>query len=117
MTSIDSLFFRVYDRDNYNCCHFLADAWQHVTGQDMRQRLQSWLCAASDWKVTRQDMQQFRRLAAPESPCIVLLQNAIGPHVGLFYCGKVLHITEQQGVQYMPLEIVQQGYARVRFYK
>lgn len=115
--SIDPLFFHEYDIDTYNCVHFLCDAWRHITGEDLAGRMSGWLCAVSEKRFLREQVQQFERLSHPVSPCIVLLQSHHqSPHVGLYYRNKVLHLSHD-GVQYMPLNVVASGFKRVRFYQ
>lgn len=114
--SIDGLFNRQYDTEHYNCVHFLCDAWQHVTGQDLKQRMDGFLTAVSSMKASRQTMRGFSRLSAPVSPCIVLMKNRFNSHVGLFYQGRVLHLSEA-GVQWMPLPVATFGFQVVRFYQ
>lgn len=115
--SIDALFDRVHDCKAYNCVHFLCEAWQHVTGTDLRPRMRSFYCSIADMHADKATMRQLQPIKQPISPCIVLL-TSVGhaSHVGLYYNGKVLHLSEQ-GVQYMPLHIVQLTFNRTRFYQ
>lgn len=114
--SIDPLFGRKYDINTYNCVHFLCDAWLLVTGENLSERMHDFLCAVSAMHPTKQGMRQFKRLPKPISPCIVLMRNSTHSHVGLFYEGRVLHL-DGGGVQWLPLNIVTFGFARVRFYQ
>lgn len=115
--SIDCLLGRRYHIDNYNCAHFLADAWQHVTGDDIREHLQGWLRPVPDRQFIKSDIAWFEIIGRPESPCIVVFQGKNkSPHVGLFYCNRVLHITES-GVHFVPLDLARIGFSRVRFYR
>lgn len=114
--NIDHLFSRRYHIDNYNCVHFLCEAWQAMFGEDLSGRMQAFLVAINDIKPSREAMQQFKRLKEPISPCIVLFKDSKSSHVGLFYRRKVLHIT-RNGVQRVPLDIAKVGFKHVRFYQ
>jgi hypothetical protein len=114
--SIDPLLDRVYHRQKYNCVHFSCDAWRHITGFDLAGRAAGVLRAVSEGQLLPSDMRAFKRLAKPVSPCIVLFNGRhVQAHIGVYYNGKVLHITES-GVQYMPLDIALIGFESVRFY-
>lgn len=114
---IDALFSKVYAPPEYHCSHFLCDAWQHITGQDLRTRMAGVLEAVSTGQMKPSDLTQFQRIDAPVSPCIVLLHGrGLNPHVGMFWRGRVLHIG-WQGVQYMPLNVVSAGFTKVSFYQ
>lgn len=117
MISIDPLFGREYDIDNYNCVHFLCDAWLHVTGQDLEKRMGAFLAAVSNMKAERQTMREFKRLKQPDEPCIVFFKSRHqSSHVGLFLRHKVLHLS-RDGVQFQPLHVVASSFEQVRFYQ
>lgn len=114
---IDPLFGKTYNPPHYHCSHFLCDAWQMVTGEDLTARMAGVLRAVSTGGIKKSDFTPFRRIAKPESPCIVLLRrHGVSPHVGMFWRGRVLHISAQ-GVHYMPLRVVSIGFDKVSFYK
>lgn len=114
--SIDPLFHRTYSRRLYNCAHFVAEAWEHETGQDIRERLIGFLFPPSDRFVPFALRRAFVSLDRPQSPCIVLMrQPRREPHVGIWIRGKVFHITES-GPQFQPLDVATLGFLIVRFY-
>lgn len=105
--SIDHLLDRTWSK-NYTCNEFVCEAWQHITGENLTQRLGEFLSGTG----------HFKQLDVPDPPCLVLLSNnnRSSTHVGLFYCGKVLHLSPN-GVQFVPMEILQMHFKQVRFYK
>lgn len=94
--SIDNLLDRTWSKQ-YTCNEFACEAWKQITGKDLSKRLNNFLNGKG----------KFKQLSEPISPCIVFFtnNNRSSTHVGLFYCGKLLHLTPQ-GVHYIPLEIV-----------
>lgn len=89
----------------YACQEFVNEAWQIITGEDLSQRL-------NDHQNNRKMLEQ---LSEPISPCLVFFSNArYENHVGLFYCGKVLHLAE--AAQYVPLELIF-GFNKCEFYR
>ena len=117
MTSIDPLFYREDERDNYNCAHLVSEAYKLLFGIDADKILNSFLMPAKSRSASVDIRKSFIKLEKPESPCIVLMRRVGStPHVALFYKGKALHITSM-GVQYQPLDVVTQGFQKIRFYK
>ena len=78
MINLDDLYDRQYT-DTYTCKEFVAEVWQRLTGKDYLQQLST---------------QDFEKLSELISPCIVYCHNdqQTSTHVGVFYCGKVLHL-------------------------
>lgn len=113
--SIDPLLDRVYNRRTYNCFHFAADAWRHITGEDT-------LDAVFYHSFGRNDLvnmfKHVRRVPGPTvGASIVLMENRIGDrHIGICYQGRLLHLSEQ-GVQYMPFDAYVVFYRNMRFYQ
>lgn len=105
--SIDHLLDRTWSK-NYTCNEFACEAWKDITGENLTERLDRFLNGNGG----------FKELNEPISPCIVFFtnENSTPTHVGVFYCGKVLHLTGR-GVQFMPLEIAEIGFWEARFYK
>lgn len=115
--SIDTFFHKKYDRNSYNCAHFVCDVWQHVTGEDLTLRLVGFLQAPANRKAVLSDLRSFQRLQTPQSPCLALMQRrGSAPHVGIFIRGRVLHIHEM-GVEFQPIDVASRGFERIGFYK
>lgn len=115
--TLDDLFDRTYDRVNYNCAHFVSEAWPVVTGQGLPDAFAGFLLPPSDRTATLPQRASFERLSDPASPCLVLMDRpGATPHVGIWYNGKVLHLTEL-GVNYQPLDVANNGFSKTRFYR
>lgn len=115
--STDQFFKRVYDAKNYNCAHFVAEVYHAETGIDISKKLAGFLLPPDERTVQTSIRHEFKRLDAPIESCLVVMHRPrTSPHVGLFLRGKVLHLTETNGVQYMPLEIATLGFSTIRFY-
>ena len=104
--NLDQLLDRTWTKA-YTCNEFACEVWQHITGEDLTQRLQDFLNGIGS----------FIPIDLPESPCIAFFsrENA-DSHVGIFFEGKLLHLTPK-GVHYVYLEIAQSGFQQTRFYK
>jgi len=114
--SIDPLFSKRYDRQAYNCAHFLVDAWRHVTGEDLGDRLAGFLRPPAARAVDWGQRHGFAPLDRPCSPCIVAMHRPrTVPHVGMFYRSRVLHLHER-GVEYQPLDVASRGFTKLRYY-
>ena len=112
---IDQFFTRRYSASTYNCAHFAIEVWKTLTGQDLEDRLHGLLCAPSKRKADM-GLRGVVLLTRPRSPCLVLMQRRGLAHVAVWFKGRVLHLLEGGGVQYMPLEIASLGYTRIRFF-
>jgi len=115
--SIDEFLGKVYDRNNYNCAHFTADVYKHLTGRDIEGNLKGLLFPLKDNHPTIDLRKGWTRLSTPENPCIVLFNGKnIEPHVGVYHNGKVIHLTTS-GAQYVDLELAMLTFKTVRYYK
>lgn len=114
--SIDRFLGRKYNKQAYNCAHLVAEVWQAETGIDIAHKLAGFLRPPRERSVAFELRRAFRRLEAPQSPCIVLMTRPHSvPHVGIYLRGKVLHIHEV-GVEYQPIDVATRGFNTVRFY-
>lgn len=114
--NLDSLFFKKYNKDHYNCAHFVRDAWLIETGVDITKELEGFLMPARERNVKSSLRRVFKRLKEPVSPCIVLMQRPRSvPHVGIYLRGKVLHLHEK-GAERMTVDIATRGFNKVGFY-
>jgi hypothetical protein len=115
--SIDEFFHKCYNRQSYNCAHFVCDVWKRVTGASIDRTLEGFLHPPSARRADPALRRAFVRLGQPVNPCIVLMQRAkSAPHVGVYLNGRVLHIHEH-GVEFQPVDVASRGFDRVRFYK
>lgn len=118
MKSIDALLDRRYDSKNYHCVHFLIEAAQYLLNQDYSA---SFLGLTGDLsqsiQTSRNTTIKNKRLEKPKHGCIVLMTNLLNSsHVGLFYCNRVLHLSES-GVYFQELRSLERNYSRFRFYE
>jgi len=117
MNTLDSLMGKVYDKNKYNCAHFTIDVWKVITGEDITEAFKGLLEPLKYNKATMSLREGFKRLKEPVNPCIVLMnRKGSTPHVGVWYNGKVLHLTES-GAIYAPLDVAMLGFKQRRFYK
>lgn len=118
MKSVDALLDRRYDPRSYHCVHFLIEAAQYLFNKDYSA---SFLGLTGDLaqsiRTSRDTTVQNKRLEKPIEGCIVLMTNLLNSsHVGLFYCGRVLHLSEN-GVYFQELRSLERNYSRFRFYE
>lgn len=118
MKSIDALLDRQYDPKKYHCVHFLIEAAQYLFEKDYSE---SFIGLTGDLKqsiqTSRDTTIKNKRIERPKDGCIVLMTNLLNSsHVGLFYCGRVLHLSEI-GVHFQELRSLERNYSRFRFYE
>lgn len=118
MKSIDALLDRQYDSKKYHCVHFLIEAAQYLFEKDYSA---SFLGLTGDLaksiQTSRDTTIKNKRIERPKDGCIVLMTNLLNSsHVGLFYCGRVLHLSEI-GVHFQELRSLERNYSRFRFYE
>jgi len=113
---IDKYLNRQYKERTYNCAHLVCEVWAELKNPQIAEILAGFLCAAYERRVSFSLRRTVTLLDKPIDPCVIWLQaNKTPAHVGIWWHGKVLHIT-RQGVFYQPLEIVRLGFKRVRFF-
>jgi len=101
----------------YNCAHFACEVWAAETGQDITATLRGVLFPPRERCLRLRDVREVTVLDKPVSPCLVLMRNQWSTHVGVWLRGKVLHLLEDGGVQYMPLKVATIGFPKVRFFR
>lgn len=118
MKSIDPLLTRHYDPESYHCVHFLIEAGQYLFDQDYSDSFIGLTSSLHEsLKVSRHTVMRHRQIDQPVDGTIVLMTNVKqSSHVGLFYCGRVLHLSEI-GVHFQELRSLERNYSRFRFYE
>ena len=108
----DAVFSTRYDLERYNCLHFVCDMMKAGFGREM-----SYDTIMSGIRGDRSTRRMFELLEKPQEGCLCLFDFVVGDesHVGLFYNGNVLHITER-GVRHQPVFEVLLGYSGVKYY-
>lgn len=113
----DDLYYKTYDKNNYNCAHFARDVYLAETGKDIGDTLSGFLLPPTKRVVDMTKRYRLVKLDRPISPCLVImLGNKVAPHVGVFVRDKVIHIQEI-GVQYVSLTIASLGFTKLGYYK
>lgn len=118
MKSVDALLDRRYNPRSYHCVHFLIEAAHYLFNKDYSA---SFLGLTGDLaqsiRTSRDTTVKNKRLEKPIEGCIVLMTNLLNSsHVGFFYCGRVLHLSEN-GVYFQELRSLERNYSRFRFYE
>ena len=117
MLSIDPLLDRVSTRE-YNCWDFVVEAWLHITGDDLSPRMPELHGTFDRRKISVQGARQFKRLAAPESPCLAFMERPRDePHIGVYYLGRILHLPSNSMPEYQTLRVAMRAFKTVRWYK
>lgn len=113
---LEDLFSKSYNEQNYNCAHFVIDAWLEFTGNDISTCMEGFLSPPKMRRARAHSLATWKRLEVPSSPCIALFQACRRhPHVGIFLDGRILHLTEN-GVSWNRIEDAMLCFNRVRFY-
>lgn len=111
----DKYLDRQYQRGVYDCFHFAREVWLDVAGEDLAERMEWHLRAVSERSLTLSSIKRFERLQEPVTPCLVVMQNRDEtPHIGVYWKGRVLHLTES-GVEYQPPHIASRNHSHMRF--
>jgi hypothetical protein len=110
------MFLACTRRKGYNCVDFACDVWKYLTGEDVKARYSRSLLALKRRKKVA-DIEGFKSLELPLSPCVVLMQRPKhDPHVGIFYEGRILHLADR-GAQFELPEVATVGFQVVRYYR
>lgn len=103
-------------RPGYNCAHFLCEAWQAETGQDISDALGCFLHDRATRTADPSVAHAMRRLPGPGPVSVVVWRRpGSAPHVGMWVRGLVLHLTDSGPVRQL-LAVASLGYTSVRHY-
>lgn len=117
LLSVDPFLERRYKPLSYDCLHFTREVWLAATGEDIGDRLETLLGRGTARKVQKEHRRAFRRLSAPEDPCICLMRRPrASPHIGVYLRGRVLHLCER-GVEFMPPVVAARGFLSLGYYR
>ena len=112
--NLDQFHNRTYNAKHYNCMHFMADVWLHLTNIDIRNQIES---IFNEHKFKNKHMRVIQPLNEPVNPCIAVMKRPRStPHVGIYIDGRILHLTEL-GVECFPVEIAMRGFSNIRYFK
>lgn len=113
---VDRYMGKSFCPKTYNCWHFVRDVWADLTGLDLGDQTPDTKSPEIYTEKAIKVANTMIRLENPVSPCLVLMQrNKVEPHVGIFYNGKVLHLSTN-GVNYLPLDQATARFPQVSFY-
>ena len=117
MRSIDPLFGHKFDRDNYHCVHFLIDAGKHLFDYDFSHCFLGLTGSLNNpLTLTKTSFSQVDLVDRPTDGSIMLTLTLDNQHhVGLYYCGRILHLSEN-GPRFETLRSIKRQYKKVRFY-
>ncbi|MBO1529659.1 hypothetical protein J3492_00325 [Psychrobacter sp. F1192] len=117
MKSIDPLLGRKFDRDHYHCVHFLIDAGKHLFNYDFSQCFLGLTGSLNTTlSPTKDSMTKGELVEHPTDATIILMTKLDNTHhVGLYYCGRVLHLSEV-GTRFEALRSIKRQYKKVKFY-
>ncbi|GEA08486.1 hypothetical protein KUL42_32470 [Alteromonas sp. KUL42] len=114
---LDKFLGRNYSPANYNCVHFTVEVWQALTGNNIEQALTLFMRPSNDRKASMSLRRSFKKLEAPQSPCLALMQRQkTSPHLGVYYKNKIIHITEL-GVENVEPSLAARGFEKVTYYQ
>lgn len=118
MKSIDPLLNRRYDAKRYHCVHYLLEAAEYLFDQDYSSSFIGLTSSLHETlRTSRHTAVENKRILEPVDGTIVLMTNINNSsHVGLFYCGRVLHLTEM-GAHFVSVNSLKKFYKRIRYYE
>lgn len=116
MRSIDPLMTKV-SSDDYQCAHFVRDAWEYLTGAPLSSSVEGFLLPPNERTAANGLRDDFTHVKTPSGLCIAIFRRLRGrPHTGLFFNGRILELVDT-GVRYVPLHVPMVTYTSVRFYE
>lgn len=106
--SIDCLLDRMPETGKYNCLDFAREAWDHLEGTELPKGL--------NYNTIYRMLNLFNRVDEPGELAFVIFQRPFyQPHVGVYYMGRILHLTAS-GVVYQRPEIAKRYYREFNYY-
>lgn len=115
MNSVDKYLSYKFKPNEFTCSDFARLIWLDLTGKDIAVALQGLLQAHDGRGLRREHVRFFRELAAPISPCLVVMQKPRAPvHIGVYLRGNVLHLPES-GPEFQPPYVAARAHSSFRF--
>lgn len=117
MKSIDPLLNRKFDRNHYHCVHFLLDAGQHLFDYDYKPCFLGLTGSLNQTLNPSKDSLSKGMITDQPSDGSIMLALTLDNkhHVGLYYCGRILHLSET-GPRFETLRSIKHQYKEVKFY-
>lgn len=111
--TLQDLLNKTYSKYDYNCFHFMIDCYMFFYGRDIKDLfLEAFVYGVK----TRRKTTMFKRCDSKRAH-IVLVWYPEGLHCGTIVDGKVLHICEDVGVKWQPIDEVIRFANKVKFYE
>lgn len=115
--SFDTLFLKEYDDKNYNCSHFVVDAYKHITGVDISDLLLGFMRPKHEREVFKNIRKNFMTVHDIKNKTLLcLMSNTHEKHAGVFYKNKILHL-KRNGVEYQNVSVATLFFKKVGFYE
>lgn len=117
MKSIDPLLGREFDRDNYHCVHFLIESGKYLFDYDFSHCFLGLTGSLNaELNPSKDSMSKGVLVDSANDGTIVLMTTLDNrQHVGLWYGGRVLHLSEV-GTRFESIRSIKRQYKKVRFY-
>jgi uncharacterized protein YycO len=117
VNNFEKLFLKEYDDKNYNCSHFVVDAYREITGIDISDLLLGFMCERQDRKVFHSVRENFGQINVTKNKTLIcLMSNNHEKHAGVFYKNKILHL-RKNGVEYQTVSVATRFFKKVNFYE
>lgn len=117
ISGLDKFFLKSYDEDHYNCCHFVCEIWEHITGDDILEIFEGLTARRSLRRPNKKRLSKLVQCDESEPMAIALLQNndLSWNHMGIKIEDRVFHISKG-GPEFLPVCLFKSIFKKVRFY-
>lgn len=103
-----------YDDKDYNCLHFVCDAYKDLTNQDLSIFVNDLMTSQDKRTINPAKLSSLKKLAEPVNPCLAVMHGA-EPHAGIFVDGFILHLNHN-GVGILPPHLAQLQFGLITYY-
>lgn len=111
--TLDELLSKTYNKMEYNCFHFMLDAYEFFYGENIKDVFMEFLQSGL---TTRRKTTMFRKCGREDAQ-IVLINYWNGLHCGLVVNGRLLHLTEERDVRWDTIEQAELLSLKSRYYE
>jgi hypothetical protein len=117
VNNFEKLFLKTYHDKDYNCSHFVVDAYKEITGIDISDPLLGFMREKQDRKVFHSLRKNFGQVSVIKNKTLIcLMSNNHDKHLGVFYKNKILHL-RKNGVEYQAFSVATRFFKKVSFYQ
>lgn len=115
--NLDRLFLKEYHEANYNCSHFVVDAYKEITGVDVSEFLLGFMHEKKDRRVFKNIKKSFEQVRdIKDKTLLCLMTNLHEKHAGVLYKNKIFHLKKNR-VEYQCIEVASRFFTKVNFYE